>query len=299
MTTLSGTPYVLTHGDQVAAIASVGATLRSYTVGGRDLVRPFEADQVRPAFAGALLAPWPNRVIDGTYTWDGVEHELALTEPARGHALHGLLAWADFAATAVSDDAVTLQAELPAQSGYPFPLRVEVTFALAANGLTQTVTATNRGAVDAPYGTGPHPYLVAGPGLADDWTLSLPAAQVATLSEPRLLPTGVISVAGTEFDFRSPHAIETTFIDHAYTALERDDEGLATVLVTAADGHGVGMTWDATCPWVQVHTADGTGRSGLAVEPMTCPPDAFSTGEDVVRLTPGNAHTASWRIFAV
>ena len=294
MPSLSGTPISLVSDDYTAEIATVGATLRALRRDGRDLVRPFSADEVRPAYSGAVLAPWPNRVVDGAYTWDGVAHQLALTEPARGHALHGLLAWADFAVASRSHDAVTLSADLPAQDGYPFPLRVDVAFTLSDDGLTQTVTATNLGTVDAPWGTGPHPYLVAGSGVVDDWTLSLPATRVATVSEPRLLPTGVVDVAGGAFDFRGARVIADTFIDHAFTGLTEP-----TVLVTTADGTGVGMTWDDACPWVQIHTADGTGRTGLAVEPMTCPPDAFSTGEDVVRLAPGASHAASWRIFAV
>lgn len=298
MPPLSGAAYTLSAFGYTAEISSVGATLRSLTFAGRDLVRPFGADEMRPAYSGALLAPWPNRVVDGCYEWDGVRHQLALTEPARGHALHGLMAWQYFAAVGVSEDSVTLVADLAAQDGYPFPLSVSVTFTLAADGLTQSVSVLNQGDVDAPYGTGPHPYLVAGPGTVNDWTLSLPASSVATVSEPRLLPTGVVAVADTEFDFRSPHPIGETFIDHAFTALARED-GVATVLVTAPDGTGVGMSWGAECPWVQVHTADGTGRTGLAVEPMTCPPDAFSTGEDVIRLAPGSSHTASWRLFAV
>ena len=235
---------------------------------------------------------WYDFFIYGTLAASGIIGRTFF--PAGNELLQTLLAWAGFAVASRSHDAVTLSADLPAQDGYPFPLRVDVAFTLSDDGLSQTVTATNLGAADAPWGTGPHPYLVAGSGAVDDWTLSLPATRVATVSEPRLLPTGVVDVAGGAFDFRGARVIADTFIDHAFTGLTEP-----TVLVTTADGTGVGMTWDDACPWVQIHTADGTGRTGLAVEPMTCPPDAFSTGEDVVRLAPGASHAASWRIFAV
>ena len=90
-TPLSGVQHAhrAAHGYE-AVIASVGASLRSLTYEGRDLVVPFDADEVRPAYRGATLAPWPNRVVDGRYTFGGVEQQLPLTEPARGHALHGL-----------------------------------------------------------------------------------------------------------------------------------------------------------------------------------------------------------------
>ena len=289
-----------------AEIASIGATLRTLTIDGRDLVVPFEADAVRPGYRGATLAPWPNRIVDGRYRFDGEEHQLPLTEPERSHALHGLLAWAEFEDRLVLDDRVVLAAQIVPQTGYPFRVEVEVEYRLDADGLHQTVTAHNVGADAAPWGTGPHPYLVAGAGAqrVDDWTLTLPASEVLTVTPDRLSPVAVEPVTEhPEWDFRTSRPIADVFIDHAFTELDRTD-GVAEVRLTGADGHGVGMAWDERCPWVQVHTADtpanpATHRIGLAVEPMTCPPDAFNSGVDLVTLASGATHTASWRIFGI
>ncbi|MCU1529805.1 MAG: galactose mutarotase [Frondihabitans sp.] len=297
----TGEQITISHGEYSATIASVGASLRELTFAGRDLVVPFAATRIRPVFRGAILAPWPNRIVDGVYTFDGVEYQLPLTEPSRGHALHGLLAWTRWAVEQAADSSVTLATEVVPSDGYPFPLDVRVTYALDDDGLTTTVAAVNRGVVDAPYGTAPHPYLTAGPGHVDDWTLTLPAADFLDVTEDRLIPTGVGSVESrVEFDFRSPRVLGSLFIDHAFTGLARDDEGQTEVRVTAPGGTGVRMTWGTELPWVQIHTADrpeeALNRLGLAVEPMTCPPDAFSTGTDVVRLAPGASHTVSWTI---
>lgn len=287
-----------------AAIASIGATLRTLTFEERDLVVPFDADAVRPGYRGVTLAPWPNRIVDGRYSFGGAEQQLALTEPERAHALHGLLAWVEFEDRLVLDDRVVLAAVILPQTGYPFRVEVEVEYKLDAEGLHQTVTAHNVGADAAPWGTGPHPYLVAGQGSVDDWTLLLPASEVLTVTPDRLSPVAVEPVSQhPEWDFRSARPIGDVFIDHAFTGLTRGG-GLAEVRLTAADGHGVGMAWDERCPWVQVHTADtpaaaDTHRIGLAVEPMTCPPDAFNSGVDLVTLDPGATHAASWRIFAL
>ncbi|NQX11579.1 aldose 1-epimerase family protein [Microbacteriaceae bacterium VKM Ac-2855] len=297
-TPLSGTPVELEHGEYRASIASVGATLRSLTFRGRDLVVPFEADEVRPAFRGATLAPWPNRVVDGVYTFDGTEQLLAHTEPKRSHALHGLVAWQDFEIIEQSADAVTLRAIIPAQVGYPFQVHVVVDYVLSDDGLTETVTGHNAGETVAPWGTGPHPYLVAGAGRVNDWSLELPAAEVLAVTPDRLIPTGLVDVASEGFDFRAARTIGDTFIDHAFTGFET-----AAVTVRSSDGSGVRMTWDAACSWVQVHTADQPtpelDRLGLAVEPMTCAPDAFNSGAGLVRLEPGERHAASWTIAAV
>lgn len=291
------------HGYE-AAIASVGATLRALTFDGRDLIVPFDADEVRPAYRGATLAPWPNRIVDGRYSFGGAEHQLPITEPARGHALHGLLAWTEFADRVVEDDRVVLVAVIEPQLGYPFRVEVAVEFRLDSDGLNQTVTARNIGADAAPWGTGPHPYLVGGDGRVDDWTLTLPASEVLTVTPDRLSPVAVESVdAHPEWDFRAARPIGDVFIDHAFTELALTG-GVAEVRVVAADGHGVALSWDESCPWVQVHTADlpddaAHSRIGLAVEPMTCPPDAFNSEVDLIVLEPGAEAAASWRFRAI
>lgn len=301
----SGTQYTLRSGEYEAVIASVGASLRSLTWRGRDLVVPYDADEVRPASRGLTLVPWPNRVIDGKYSFGGADHVLPHTEPARQHALHGLAQWLDYRGESVADDAVTLETVIQPQRGYPWRLLISVTYVLDAGGLTQTVRATNQSSTPAPFGTGPHPYLVAGPGSVDDWTLELPASEVLEVTEDRLIPTDLRAVAGDErFDFVEPRMIGGVEIDHAYAGLTRDERGVATVRVTDAAGVGVQMHWDERCPWVQIHTADVPGtanhRVGLAVEPMTCPPAAFNSGTDLLVLdADGGSAEASWTIAAL
>jgi aldose 1-epimerase len=307
----SGTQHALRAGDYEAVIASIGATVRSLTCRGRNLVVPFDADEVRPSYRGATLAPWPNRVVDGRYTFGGVERQLALTEPARSHALHGLAAWLDFEAVDKGPDHATLAAVIQPQSSYPWRIVVVTTFSLGPEGLTQSVTARNDSAEAAPWGTGPHPYLVAGAGHVDDWTLELPAAQVLGVTEDRLIPTDLVAVDADDperFDFRTARRLGAVEIDHAYSGLTRDEAGIATVRVTDDAGSGVQMSWDAACPWVQIHTADKSepelSRLGLAVEPMTCAPDAYNDADyafdtGLIALEPGAETTASWRIGAI
>ena len=272
-TVLSGTQHALRAGDYEAVIASVGASLRSLTFDGRDLVVPFDADEVRPSYRGATLAPWPNRVVDGRYTFAGTERQVALTEPARHHALHGLAGWLDYQAIDKGPSHVTLAATIEPQTGYPWRVVVETTFTLGADGVTQSVKATNESPDAAPWGTGPHPYLVAGAGHVDDWTLALPADEVLAVTPDRLIPTGLRAVDADDaerFDFRDPRRINAVEIDHAYTALTRDDAGFATVRVTdrrrlgSRDGVGCRVPVGAD-PHVrqgrgQARPPDGAGR---------------------------------------
>lgn len=311
---ISGDQYVISASGYEAHIASVGASLRALTFEGRDLVVPFDADEIRPASRGLTLAPWPNRIVDGRYVFEGVEFQLPLTEPARRHALHGLASWAQYELVAADDASVTLSTTVQAQAGYPWRVRIETTFAVSADGLTQRVRATNESDTPAPWGTGPHPYLVAPTGVLDEWTLQLPASQVLEVTPDRLSPIDLAAVDtdAARFDFRAARVIGDAAIDHAFTGLSRDANGVATVSVTDADGRGVAMRFGATLPWVQVHTADLPGgaanpndRLGLAVEPMTCAPDAFNAERYAydagrIALSPGETHAGvEWTISAL
>lgn len=316
---LSGVQYSLRSGAYEAVIASVGASLRELRHDGRDLVVPFEADEVRPDYRGTTLAPWPNRIVDGTYTFDGETIVTALTEPERSQALHGLLSWQEFEPVERSyggqpGSSVTLAATVAPQSGYPWRVRVETTYALGADGLTQTVRARNLSARPAPFGTGPHPYLKAGPAPLDEWTLALPAASVLEVTPDRLSPVALHPVTEHDpdrFDRRAARPLGDVELDHAFTDLETDAGGTAVLRLTDPSGVGVEVTWGAECPWVQVYTGDKPDgpanpdhRNGVAVEPMTCAPDAFNAGSydydtGLLVLEPGAEFAASWRISAV
>jgi aldose 1-epimerase len=299
---LTGHEVRLQHAGYTASVVTLGASLRSLEHDGRPLVAAFAVDELRPVFRGALLAPWPNRVVDGQYTFDGEDQQLPLTEPDRGHALHGLLGWADWQVTAVSEASATLTAELAPSAGYPHRLVVECAYTLADDGLTTTVTA--RSLFDrAPYGVSAHPYLTAGGAPLDACVLTLPADRFVETEGERLLPAGERDVADAPWpDFREPTVIGDAQVDHAFTGLRREEDGRARVRLEAPDGFAVELTWGPELGWVQVHTADRPepelNRAGLAVEPMSCPPDAFSTGEDVAVLDTGREHTASWTISA-
>lgn len=307
----SGAEYELAVGPYRASVSEVGASLRALTHDGRDLVVPWPRTQPRPLSRGAVLAPWPNRIEDGRYTLDGETHQLALTEPERHHAMHGLVQWARFepvdADSATSADPgkqVALRHRLVPQQGYEWELEITVTYHLDTDGLSWSVHTRNSGTGDAPYGVAPHPYLRGGTGGVDDWTVRVPAAQYLEVTEDRLLPVALRDVEATPFDLRRPAPLVGVQLDHAFTALRPDADGSVHVDVTDETGAGARVRWDAVaCPWVQVHTADRPDpeddRVGLAVEPMTCPPNAFASGTDLIRLGPGDEHEVTWHLSAL
>ena len=244
---INGDTITLEHGPYAANLATVGAAVRTLTYEGRDLVVPFGEDELRPAYRGVLLAPWPNRVVDGMYAFDGVTYELPINERNRNHALHGLICDQGFDVASRTASSATLTSTIHARGGYPFTIGLEVLFELGDDGLTTTVTATNLGAARAPYGTGPHPYLAAGTPNINGCTLTLPAATVYEVEPERLTPVALVDVAASDggaLDFRETREIGTQFIDHAYSGLALAGDGTCEVRLVAPDGRGARMVWD-------------------------------------------------------
>lgn len=134
-------------------------------------------------------------------------------------------------------------------------------------------------------------------GAPDEWTLELPAQEFLEMTPDRLLPVGMKDMAGHDFDFRNARRLGPVRIDPAFAGISRDGQGLGRVRVQYPAGTGVELESSPARPWVQIHTADkpvGPDRPGLAVEPMTCPPDAFNSGSDVIHLKPGESHSTAW-----
>jgi aldose 1-epimerase len=299
---LSGHQLTIRYGDHEATVTDVGAKVRRYAVGGRDVFTPFGADEVAPAGHGSILAPWPNRLRDGQYTFEGTAYQVDISEPARMTALHGLAMWQRWAVVEVDDAdhaagaAVTLALRLPASGGYPFDVHVTATYRLSADGLRVTVAAVNRGTTAAPYGIGFHPWLSPGAGSLDDAVFRLDA-QTRVLVDDRLLPAGTEPASG-DFDLRSPRPVRGLDLDDAYLDILRDDAGLSWAMLTGSDGRTAAVWMDESMDCWQVCTGDhitpAWQRTGLAAEPMSCIADAFRTGDRLVVLEPGARHDVTW-----
>jgi aldose 1-epimerase len=295
----SGEQIEIEFGEQRAVVVGVGGGLRSYSAAGRELLDGYGVDQMSTSGRGQVLLPWPNRLEDGSYEFDGRRHQLALTEPEAHNAIHGLVRWTAWHVTAREPHRVVLEHALHPQPGYPFSLALSMEYTLSESGLEVRTTATNVGRDSCPYGCGVHPYLTVGTPTVDPLVLRIPGRAVLEHDE-RGLPMPARTVNGTEYDFRTPKAIGSTKLDHAFTDLERDGDGLARVDVRdPKSGVGLSLWVDERYPYLMVFTGDplpDVERRSLAVEPMTCPPNAFRSGEALIRLEPGHTFTSSWGI---
>lgn len=298
----SGTQWTIRSGGQEAVIVEVGGGVRTFTADGRDVVSGYAEHEHTIGCAGQVLAPWPNRIRDGQYAFGGEHLQLPLTEPERHNAIHGLVNWARWSLVDAGPDFVTVAHDLVPQPGYRWPLRLQTTWSVGEAGLRAEHVVTNTGDRAAPFGLATHPYVLV-PGVAvDDLTLRVPAHS-RLLVDARLLPIGAAKVAGTEYDFTEGRRLGATILDTAFGEVDTDAEGGSRVEVSAPDGRGVVVWADAAFSWWQVYSSDTLPadrlRKALAIEPMTCPPDAFRSGRDVVTLEPGSSWRGVWGIRAI
>lgn len=295
----SGEQIEIRAGEHRVVVVEVGAGLRSYSVAGRDVLDGYDEHDMATAGRGQVLVPWPNRLEDGAYDFGGDHHQLSLTEPTTGNAIHGLVRWVAWAVLERGEDRVVLGYALHPQPGYPFSLELSIAYLVTDAGLRVTSTATNVGRQACPHGSGQHPYLTVGTPTVDSIVLRAPGGSVMHFNQ-RGLPLDTGPVDATEYDFREPRAIGTTKLDNAYTDLVRGADGLARVELRRPDGAAAVSLWlDETYPYLQLFTGDplpSVNRRSLAVEPMTCAPNAFRTGEGVRVLEPGESTTSIWGI---
>jgi len=296
----SGRQFELCRGEQRAVVVEVGGGIREYVVGERPVLESYALQQTCDGAHGAPLVPWPNRLAEGRYRFAGAEHQLALDEPQKGNAIHGLLRWRPWSELERGVDRVVLGERLLPMPGYPFAVEVSIAYELGEEGLAVSTTARNIGAVECPFGAGQHPYLSPGDGAIDGCTLHLDATTRLINDEHHQVPVGREPVAGTPYDYRSPKPIGAQQLDDAFTDLGRDTTGLARVRLGCPDGASVELWADERYAFLEVFSGDTLApqrrRRALAVEPMSCAPNAFRSGDGLVRLAPEEELTMRWGV---
>jgi aldose 1-epimerase len=299
----SGEQISLELAPHRVTVVEVGGGLRAYALGGWDVLDGYGVGERCSGGRGQPLVPWPNRLRDGRYRWKGGELQLDLSEPALQNAIHGLVRWRNWEVRAREAARVVLGHVLYGEPGYPFMLALELEYTLSAGGLSVTMSAVNIGPETCPYGAGMHPYFSLGAAMIDEALLSVPARTRLVVDE-RGIPVGEEPVEGGPLDFRAPREIGGAQLDVCYTGLGRDDEGRVRVELSTADSARRVTVWaSAEYEYLMVFTGDTLAedqrRRGVAIEPMTCAPDAFRSGAGLARLEPGERHVASWGIEPV
>ena len=280
-------------GDQSAVISTLGGAIHRYDVAGSRILTAPDGDEAARICAGIVLAPWPNRIDSGLWTWLGVDYQLEVNEVATHNALHGLVMGKVWEISSQTDSSVDLITTIGEDAGYPFPLEVTASYAVGADGLTSSISATNVGVLPVPVGLGSHPYIAAPDGV-DCVELELPSRTVM-LFDARQLPAGTRPATGAA-DFCDRRALGTSVLDDCFGDLDQDDKGRSWAWISRSSER-IGVWGGPTSRWLMVYSGDTLGpalyRTLLAVEPMTCAPNAFRDGGiDIVE--PGQTLKLDW-----
>lgn len=303
------TELSLSFENQRAVVSPWGASLRRYLLidaEGReyDIVWGYSGGSRKRGGQGDVLIPFPGRVRDGRYAFEGQSLQLECNDKEGPNAIHGFVRSLPWRVQEAHTNKVTFEIRLDAETyaarGYPFSLAIWVTYDLGASGLTCTFTVKNVGQQAAPVGVGFHPYFTVGTSLIDEAEVRIPGAAYLEFNE-RLVPTGtILSAAGTSWDYRRFREIGLQRFNHCYVQLERDARGMATAsLRDAASGRVIDITMDHSFSAVVVYTGDAIAdapRAALAIEPMTCASDAFNHPDwGLKRLVPGETFSGCYR----
>lgn len=288
----AGPEVRLTSGDAELVVDLRGGGMRRLAVGDWEVLDGYPAGTVPPGWRGAVLVPWPNRLRHGRWTWEGTEYQLDVHSPEAPHAIHGLACWQRWTALDAEPDRLTVATNIERHPGYPFRLAAAVDYVLLPDRLVVTVELANLDDVPAPVGAGVHPYFsfgAAADGDVDEVELTVPARTELVVDGG--LPTG----ERRPFD-GAIGRIGDRALDVPLTDLVRDDDGWARTRMRGPAG-ALELAVDGAWPWLQLYSGDGLPegqrRRSLAVEPMSCPPNALADGTDLVVLQPGHEWVGS------
>lgn len=286
----------LSSGPYSAEVSLMGASLTELKYKNAVLVTALDDKGQRLPHAGAIIAPWVNRIADGRYRFRGLEQQLPINEPHRHNSLHGHSASTVWSRTSQTKRSLRLRCVLKPTRGYPHHLRIDTNYKLTHRGICLTVRAKVLDGAPAPFAWGFHPYFrVNAAGSAP--RLKIPATKVALTNRETLIPESVVPVDGTAFDFRGEATMLSDEIDHSLGGLGKHSRfGWKTPIaaaIEAQNGAEVVMEWSKNLRWVHVYST-APPSSWIAIEPQTSPPNAFNSGLDQVVLRPGK--TEVWRI---
>jgi aldose 1-epimerase len=297
--------FQLHRGDLHLRVSRIGATICGMWRGSESsddpaaatIISTFRGAENNVGSQGEVLMPFPSRIPDGRYTFDGETYQLAFNDGTSPHAMHGFMRSALWEIAGLTDDVVTFslavhEGDFP---GYPFSLTVDVTYTLTDDGLRCDFRAQNLGSKSAPFGAGFHPYFQVGSTVVDTDLLQVPLEQMLQNGE-------WVDVAGTSRDFRETRVIGDSPCDAVYTNPVRDADGMARASYFSPDGKRTVTVWmDKTFDYLVLYAGEtlppAYHRWALAIEPWTCAPNAFNYPErGLVVLKPGEVLSGSWGV---
>ncbi len=288
-------------GNEITIIPEMGARLNHFQVNlhgdSVDIIDGYtdaHALSLGTLTKNAPLAPFPNRVADGKYHFGGHEHQLAINRPHEHNAIHGFVFNREFTleSTGKVEDfyELTLRSLIEAEEGFPWPFTMVIKYRFGGVWLEIDTEIINTGKHYMPVGFGWHPYFRTSGGI-DHLRLTLPEVERLVIDD-RKLPTGEKETFDT---FSAAHPIGATEFDSGFQMVGAERE---VQLFDETLGLYITLTMpeaDVRYDYLQVYTAPN--RESIALEPMTCAPNAFNNGMGLKKLASGESLRSHFTIL--
>lgn len=299
----------LHYKNQVLVIDQLGGGIKQYYLEfegkKKEIIHGYENDTQKVGSMGDVLFPFPGRVENSEYEFNGNKYKLSGLRLKDGHALHGFAKYALWEIISKTDSFVSLSFKMTREEykgkGFPFSLSLNLVYSLSEKGLTCKAEVVNSGKESAPFGLGFHPYYSLGVSKVDYLSLQITAGKLVEFS-PSLKPTGkLLDFKDGELDFSSRKAIGNIIIDNCFSNLSFNDSGINETILSSDDLR-IKIWQDQNLPYLQLYSADTIGeenyRIGLAIEPQTCTGFALNMPDmGLMILQPKENFNTSWGVF--
>ncbi len=275
--------------DRITLVPGCSCTLLELTLAGQAVGNTYHTpeEMIENSYAkNVLLFPFPNRLRDGKYDWNGKQYQFPLSAPDRPFAIHGFGRRAPFKAVRVqlrsNRASITCRYTYDGHHDYyPFPFILDLTFTLhPKHRLEITVQVYNHGEQVIPFGFGWHPYFTVAEKVSET-VVQLPASQMVEVDAQAMLPTGN-KTAYNLFDAARP--MQDTKLDNCFH-LTGDQAKNAVIHLAGPNGTLECLQETGKFPYFQVFTPPHF--EAIAVEPMSCNVDAFNNHEGLWKVAPG------------
>lgn len=284
-----------------AVIDSIAAAVISLQVDGIELLDPGAQEETGGFLEGVTMAPWVNRLADGSYRFGNQDYQVELTDEDRSVANHGMLLETLFDANQTSPDAIKLTAVIEDFDRYPTKLRVEVSYQLTEDGLSVSQQLTNLGAQEAPLAFGSHPYFRIGEFAADELEIKT-SAQSVIVTDERLLPVGKKPVIELGLKPNEWVKLSSLQIDNSLTDLHFGENGIAETFLRDPKGRLLRIWQSRVYRHIALFapsfykTKNDPVRWSVALEPQTSAANSFNTSADLLVVKPGETVEGNWGV---
>lgn len=305
--TNSDNEIVFAVDDLRLRVSPFGASLRGLWRETNGVIEPiitsYSGKENKVGGQGDVLIPFPGRVKDAQYTFEGHAYQMPRNDKDGPNAIHGFVRSQLWHVAEHRKNRVTFVVDYaPDTTAYPAALQATVTYSLDETGMTCRFSVKNTGYKAAPVGVGFHPYFSVSDGLIDENILHLPMQSTLEFDDVLIPTSEVLPVEDTAFDFTEAHTIGETRFNTCYLDPVRDTEGKTHITLSSPETNRSTTVWmDDSFGFVVLYSGDplpdSHRRRSLAIEPMTCGSDAFNHPEwGLVALPPGETFSGAWGV---